>query len=169
MASKNHSGKKSNKTKNLRCSTRLLNEKFQYMSDEKKVIVRKLGFDGLMHIPPINLPHKLLKQLVYSFNVIRNKLDTRHGELFINPENIGAALGLNASGQNIKESIFKRVFIIYIQIVFLLPTTINKVSLIHMSPIFHLDNIKEWNWGSHVLEFIIKGIGDHHLKKKKIH
>ncbi|XP_020973229.1 uncharacterized protein LOC110269681 [Arachis ipaensis] len=49
----------------------------------------------------------------------------------------------------------------------LFPTTINKVSPIYMPPIFRVDNIRKWNWGGHVLEFIIKGISKHHLKKKK--
>ncbi|KAL4356293.1 hypothetical protein AHAS_Ahas09G0072200 [Arachis hypogaea] len=168
-------------TKDLRCSTRLLNEKFQHMSEEKKVIVRELGFDGLIHIPPMNLPHKLLKQLAYSFNVERNKLDTRYGKLTINLENKGATIALNASEKvNFKELseekkevfrrfqgktlknltdemmdisvdidedclIFKRFFILYIQMAFLLPTMINKVSPVHMPPILRLDNIREWN------------------------
>ncbi|RYQ96336.1 hypothetical protein Ahy_B08g092058 [Arachis hypogaea] len=105
MASKNPGEKKYNKTKDLRCSTRLLNEKFQHMSDEKKVIIWELGFDGLMHIPLMNLPHKLMKELAYSFNVVRNRLDTQHGELTINPENIGVALGLNASGDLFSEKV----------------------------------------------------------------
>ncbi|RYR46822.1 hypothetical protein Ahy_A07g032660 [Arachis hypogaea] len=177
------------KIKDLRCSTRLLNEKFQHMSEEKKAIVRELGFDGLMHIPPMYLPHKLLKELAYSFNVVRNRLDIQYSELTINPENIRAALGLNAfevfrrfqdkTLKNLTDEmmdigvdtdedrlIFKRIFIIYIQMAFLLPTMINKVSPVHMHPIFYLDNIREWNWGSHVLEFIIKGIREPHLKKK---
>ncbi|RYQ96337.1 hypothetical protein Ahy_B08g092059 [Arachis hypogaea] len=36
-----------------------------------------------------------------------------------------------------------------------------------MPLIFHLYNIREWNWGSHVLKFIIKGISEHHLKTEK--
>ncbi|RYR48238.1 hypothetical protein Ahy_A07g034245 isoform B [Arachis hypogaea] len=50
---------------------------------------------------------------------------------------------------------------------FFLPTTINKVSLVHLIQIFQLDNITECNWGSHVFNFIIKGITNHRLKKKK--
>ncbi|RYR30575.1 hypothetical protein Ahy_B01g055321 [Arachis hypogaea] len=53
-------------TKDLRCSTRLLNEKF-----------KKIRFGGLMHIPPMNVPHKLLKELANSFNLDKNKLDTK--------------------------------------------------------------------------------------------
>ncbi|RYR30576.1 hypothetical protein Ahy_B01g055322 [Arachis hypogaea] len=63
---------------------------------------------------------------------------------------------------------FKRIFILYIQMEFLLPTTINKVSPGHIAPIFRLNNITECNRGSHVLNFIIKGIRNYHLKKKKL-
>ncbi|RYR62078.1 hypothetical protein Ahy_A04g019416 [Arachis hypogaea] len=196
------------KTHDLRCSTRLLHDKFQNISDEKNAIVQELGFGGSMHIPPMNFPHKLLKGLAYSFNLIENTLDTRYGVLIINPKNIGAALGLNASGAlvpskfNFKEFTeddkevyrsfqgktlkqltdlmmeigvdgdedrlkFKRAFILYTQMSFLLPTTINKVSPVHMPPIFHMDTIREWNCGGHILNFFIKGISERILKKKK--
>ncbi|KAL4306745.1 hypothetical protein AHAS_Ahas16G0209000 [Arachis hypogaea] len=131
----------------------------------------------------MNVPHKLLKELAYSFDLIRNTLDTQYGVLSINQENIGASLDLNASGLlfpskvNYKEFIeedkavyrsfqgktlkqltdlmmeigvdgdedwlaFKRAFILYIQMSFLLPTTINKVSPIHMPPMFRVDTIR---------------------------
>ncbi|RYR40342.1 hypothetical protein Ahy_A09g046074 [Arachis hypogaea] len=64
--------------------------------------------------------------------------------------------------------IFKRIFILYIQMAFLFPTTINKVSPFHLAPIFQMDNITEGNWGIHVLDFIVKGISNYHLKKKKL-
>ncbi|KAL4357327.1 hypothetical protein AHAS_Ahas09G0175600 [Arachis hypogaea] len=62
---------------------------------------------------------------------------------------------------------FKRIFILYIQMAFLLPTTINKISPMQLAPIFKMDTITERNWGVHVLNFIIKGITDYNLKKKK--
>ncbi|RYQ83814.1 hypothetical protein Ahy_B10g102673 [Arachis hypogaea] len=62
---------------------------------------------------------------------------------------------------------FKRIFILYIQMAFLLPTTINKISPVHLAPIFEMDTITERNWGGHALSFIIKGITDYKLKKKK--
>ncbi|RYR40192.1 hypothetical protein Ahy_A09g045896 [Arachis hypogaea] len=201
MASKNHAAPKYNKTRDLRCSTRLLHDKFQNMSNEKKAIIQKLGFDGLMYIPPMNVPYKLLKELTYSFDLIRNTLDTWYNE------NIGAVLGLNASGllfpskvnfkelseednevyrsfqsktlKQLTDSLmeigvdgdedwlkFKRTFILYIQMSFLLPTTINKVSPFHMPSIFRVDTIREWNWSGHILDFLIKGINVHILKKK---
>ncbi|RYR36475.1 hypothetical protein Ahy_A09g041441 [Arachis hypogaea] len=160
-----------------------------------------------MHIPPINVLHKLLKELTYSFNLIRNTLDTSYGVLTINQKNIVAVLSLNASGAlflskvNFKEFIeenkevyrnfqgktlkqltdlitkigvdrdedqlmLKRAFIIYIQMLFLLPTTINKISPIHMPLIFHVDTIREWNWGGHIFDFLIKGISEHGIVKR---
>ncbi|RYQ92061.1 hypothetical protein Ahy_B09g098172 [Arachis hypogaea] len=63
---------------------------------------------------------------------------------------------------------FKRIFILYIQMAFLLPTTINKVSPVHRAPIFQMHKITDGNWGAHVLNFIIKGITNYRLKKKEI-
>ncbi|QHN99708.1 uncharacterized protein DS421_13g400150 [Arachis hypogaea] len=62
---------------------------------------------------------------------------------------------------------FKRIFILYIQMAFLLPTTINKILPVHLAPIFEMDTITERNWGGHVLSFIVKGITDYKEKKKK--
>ncbi|XP_020977962.1 uncharacterized protein LOC110271404 [Arachis ipaensis] len=42
---------------------------------------------------------------------------------------------------------FKRIFILYIQMAFLLPTTINKISPVHLATIFKMDGISERNWG----------------------
>ncbi|KAL4301203.1 hypothetical protein AHAS_Ahas17G0277400 [Arachis hypogaea] len=60
----------------------------------------------------------------------------------------------------------KSTFILYIQMFFLLPRTINKVYLVHLLPILHVDTIRQWNWGGHVLNFLIKGIREHTLHKK---
>ncbi|QHN81091.1 uncharacterized protein DS421_20g683900 [Arachis hypogaea] len=62
---------------------------------------------------------------------------------------------------------FKRIFILYIQMAFLPPSTIIKVSPVHIAPIFEMEKITEGNWGAHVLNFIIKGITNFRLKKKK--
>ncbi|RYR20436.1 hypothetical protein Ahy_B03g065552 [Arachis hypogaea] len=173
--------------KGLKCATRLLSKKFEKMSEPKKAIVRELGFGGLMHIPPMNVPHKLLKELANSFKLGKNTLETSYGSFKIKPKTIGDALGLNASGdlfpdkvsyKNLSEEnrlifrrfqgntlkqltdemmsisveseqdrlMFKRIFIIYIQMAFLLPSTITKVSLVHIAPIFEMEKITEGNW-----------------------
>ncbi|QHN85922.1 uncharacterized protein DS421_16g541540 [Arachis hypogaea] len=178
------------------------------MSEEKKAIVRDVGFGGLMHIPPMKVHHKLLKELANSFKAGKNTLKTSYGSFRVKPSTIGAALGLNASRDLFPEKVsykelskenkqifkrfqgktlksltdemmsigvgneqdrlmFKRIFVLYIQMAFLLPTTINKISPVHLAPIFKMDKIKEGNWGAHVLNFIIKDITNYNLKKKK--
>ncbi|QHO21306.1 uncharacterized protein DS421_11g345510 [Arachis hypogaea] len=143
------------------------------MSEEKKVIVRDLGFGGLMHIPPIMVHQKLLKKLANSFKLGKNTLETSYGSFRVKTSTIGAALGLNASGDLFPQKVsykelseenkhifrrfqgktlknltdemmsigvgneqdllmFKRIFILYIQMAFLLPTTINKISSVHL-------------------------------------
>ncbi|QHN87564.1 uncharacterized protein DS421_16g556210 [Arachis hypogaea] len=199
MAGRNQAGK--NQTKDLKRATHLLSEKFRNMSEEKKAIVRDLGFGGLVHIPPLRVHHQILKKLAKSFKLGENKLETGYGSFKVKQKTIEAALGINASvnykdlseddkqifrrfqGKTLKNLtdemmaigvdneqdrlMFKRIFILYIQMAFLLPTTINKISHVHLAPIFKMDTITERNWGAHVLNFIIKGITDYNLKKKK--
>ncbi|RYR80078.1 hypothetical protein Ahy_A01g004855 [Arachis hypogaea] len=127
-------------TKDLKCATRLLSENFEKMSESKKVIVRELSLGGFMHIPAMNVPHKLLKELANSFKLDKNTLETSYGSFKVKPKIIGATLGLNASenyflikfqsntlkkltddmmsiGVKNKQDrlMFKRIFILYIQ------------------------------------------------------
>ncbi|RYR21904.1 hypothetical protein Ahy_B03g067196 [Arachis hypogaea] len=158
-----------NQTKDLKCATHLLSDKFRNMTEEKKAIVRDLGYGGLMHIPPLRVDHQLLRELANNFKLGENKLKTGYGSFQITPKTIGDALGINATGNLFPEKVeykqlsdddkiiyrrfqgktlksltdemmeigvgseeerlmFKRIFILYIQMAFLLPTTINKIS-----------------------------------------
>ncbi|QHO20642.1 uncharacterized protein DS421_11g339760 [Arachis hypogaea] len=72
------------------------------MSEEKKAIVRDLGFGGLMHIPPLRVHHKLLKELANSFKLGKNTLEIGYGSFRVRPSTIGAALGLNASDNSLQ-------------------------------------------------------------------
>ncbi|RYR48727.1 hypothetical protein Ahy_A07g034804 [Arachis hypogaea] len=158
-----------NQTKDLKCATHLLSDKFRNMTEEKKAIVRDLGFGGLMHIPPLRVDHQLLRELANNFKFGENRLKTGYGSFQITPKTIGDALGINATrnlfpekveykqlsdddkiiyrrfqgktlksltdemmeigvGNEEERLMFKRIFILYIQMAFLLPTTINKIS-----------------------------------------
>ncbi|RYQ94740.1 hypothetical protein Ahy_B08g089674 [Arachis hypogaea] len=171
------------------------------MSEEKKTIVRDLGFGGLMHIPPLRVHHQVLRELANNFKLGKNRLKTGYGSFKITPKRIGDALGINATGDLFPQKVkykelseddkgifrrfqgktlksltdemmdigvgneqdrlmFKRIFILYIQMAFLLPTTINKISPMHLAPIFEMDTITERNWGGHVLSFIVKETTD---------
>ncbi|QHN78431.1 uncharacterized protein DS421_19g661310 [Arachis hypogaea] len=206
MAARNQPGR--NQTKDLKCATHLLSDKFRNMSEEKKTIVRDLGFGGLMHIPPLRVHHQMLRELANNFKLGENRLEIGYGSFKITPRKIGHALGINATGNLFPQKVdykklseddkvifrrfqgktlksltdemmdigvgneedrlmFKRIFILYIQMAFLLPTTINKISHVHLAPIFEMDSITERNWGGHVLTFIVKGITDYKEKKKK--
>ncbi|RYR75328.1 hypothetical protein Ahy_A02g009982 [Arachis hypogaea] len=162
--------------------------------------IRDLGFGGLMHIPPLRVHHKLLKELDNSFKLGKNTLETGYGSFRVKPSIIkdcawtqrisykelseeNKQIFKRFQGKTLKSLtdemmsigvgneqdrlMFKRIFILYIQMAFLLPTTINKISPVHLAPIFKMDKIKEDNWRAHVLNFIIKGITNYNLKKKK--
>ncbi|KAL4287757.1 hypothetical protein AHAS_Ahas19G0218100 [Arachis hypogaea] len=87
-------------TKDLKCATHLLSEKFRNMSEEKKTIVRDLGFGGLIHIPPLRVHHQLLRELANNFKLEENRLEIGYGSFKIRPKIIGDALGINASERN---------------------------------------------------------------------
>ncbi|RYR04212.1 hypothetical protein Ahy_B06g083833 [Arachis hypogaea] len=86
-----------NQTKDLKCATHLLSDKFRNMSEEKKTIVRDLGFGGLMHIPPLRVHHQVLRELANNFKLGENRLKTGYGSFKITPRKIGHALGINAT------------------------------------------------------------------------
>ncbi|RYR24743.1 hypothetical protein Ahy_B02g058267 [Arachis hypogaea] len=50
---------------------------------------------------------------------------------------------------------------------FLFPTTVSIASPIHKSPIFHVENIREWDWAKHVLNFLMKGVKNKRKGKKQ--
>ncbi|KAL4321738.1 hypothetical protein AHAS_Ahas14G0140500 [Arachis hypogaea] len=53
---------------------------------------------------------------------------------------------------------FKTTFIIFIQKCFLLPTTVSTVSPVHKPHALYVETVRQWNWASHVLSFLIKRI-----------
>ncbi|XP_052118554.1 uncharacterized protein LOC107492280 [Arachis duranensis] len=75
-----------NQTKDLKCATHLLSDKFRNMTEEKKAIVRDLGFGGLMHIPPLRVDHQLLRELANNFKLGENRLKTGYGSFQITPK-----------------------------------------------------------------------------------
>ncbi|KAL4314473.1 hypothetical protein AHAS_Ahas15G0088600 [Arachis hypogaea] len=61
---------------------------------------------------------------------------------------------------------FKRTFILLIQKCFLLPTTMSKISLVHMPAILDTENTRRQNWATHVLNFLIKRIKNNKNEEK---
>ncbi|RYR08917.1 hypothetical protein Ahy_B05g076797 [Arachis hypogaea] len=140
-----------------------------------------------MHIPPMNVPHKLLKELANSFKLGKNTLKTSYGSFKVKPKIIGAALSLNASGDLFPDKVSYKNLSEENKLIFrrfqgntlkkltddmmstdgVLVANYNKQSISRAAPIFEMKKITEGNWGAHVLNFIIKGKTNYHLKKKK--
>ncbi|RYR04530.1 hypothetical protein Ahy_B06g084288 [Arachis hypogaea] len=100
-----------NQTKDLKCATHLLSDKFRNMTEEKKAIVRDLGFGGLMHVPPLRVDHQLLRELANNFKLGENRLKTGYGSFQITPKTIGDALGINATGNLFPEKVeYKQLY-----------------------------------------------------------
>ncbi|QHO02640.1 uncharacterized protein DS421_13g425510 [Arachis hypogaea] len=167
-----------NQTKDLKCATHLLSDKFRNMAEEKKAIVRDLGFGGLMHVPPLRVDHQLLRELANNFKLGENKLKTGYGSFQITPKTIGDALGINATGNLFPEKVeYKQLYkqlsdddkIIYRRFQDGVPFANDDKQNIARAPRpnFKMDGISERNWGAHVLTFLIKGITDYQDKKKK--
>ncbi|XP_072070638.1 uncharacterized protein [Arachis hypogaea] len=62
---------------------------------------------------------------------------------------------------------FKSTFVVFMQKCFLLPTTVSVASPIHKPLMFHVDNIREWDWTKHVLNFLMKGVKNKRKGKKQ--
>ncbi|QHO25567.1 uncharacterized protein DS421_12g382140 [Arachis hypogaea] len=163
-----------NQTKDLKCATHLLSDKFRNMSEEKKVIVRDLGFGGLMHIPPLRVHHQLLRELANNFKLGKNRLETGYGSFKITPRKIGHALGINATGNLFPQKVeYKKLSeddkIIFRRFQDGVPfANDNKQNLVcPPGPNFSDGRHLRAKLGGHVLTFIVKGITDYKKKKKK--
>ncbi|KAL4349919.1 hypothetical protein AHAS_Ahas10G0090100 [Arachis hypogaea] len=161
-----------NQTKDLKCAIHLLNDKFRNMTEEKKAIggsptlkgagkqlqtweeqtedkiwffsnnPKKIG-DALGINATGNLfPEKVeYKKLSDDDKIIYRRFQ---GKTLKSLTDEMMEIGV---GNEEERLMFKRIFILYIQMAFLLPTTINKISPVHLSPIFKMDGISERNWG----------------------
>ncbi|KAL4374809.1 hypothetical protein AHAS_Ahas05G0218900 [Arachis hypogaea] len=67
------------------------------MNNDKKALVEELRFFAMTHIPALNVSHKLLKELTYSFDLYNSTLQTRYGVIEITLKKKRDSLGLNAS------------------------------------------------------------------------
>ncbi|RYR52021.1 hypothetical protein Ahy_A06g026949 [Arachis hypogaea] len=159
-----------NQTKDLKCATHLLSDKFRNMTEEKKAIVRDLGFGGLMHIPPLRVDHQLLRELANNFKLGENRLKTGYGSFQITPRKIGHALGINATGDLFPEKVeYKKLSdddkIIYRRFQ---GKTLKSLTdeMMEIGVGSEEERLIE-KLGGHVLTFMVKGITDYQEKKKK--
>ncbi|RYQ91600.1 hypothetical protein Ahy_B09g097553 [Arachis hypogaea] len=141
-----------------KCQTKAIATVYREMSQEKKDIVEEMRFGALANVPEMNVSNTLLKELLDRFDEEKGCLKTLQGKIYITPQKVAAALGItNGEGEENRKK-FKRTFVVFIKKCFLLPTTVSVASPIHKPPIFHVENIPEWDWAKHVLNFLMKGV-----------
>ncbi|RYQ97578.1 hypothetical protein Ahy_B08g093659 [Arachis hypogaea] len=146
-----------NKTHDCRCQTKAIATVFKNMSQEKRDIVKEMGFGASAHVPKMNISHALLRELIDCYDEYDGFLKTLQGKIYITPRKTRSVLDISVEGEENRQK-FKRNFIVFVQKCFLLPTTVSVASPIHKPPIFHVDNIREWDWEKHVLSFLRKEI-----------
>ncbi|QHN99380.1 uncharacterized protein DS421_13g397310 [Arachis hypogaea] len=175
-----------NKTHYCRCQTKAIAIATVYreMTQEKKDIMEEMGFGALANVPEMNgriyiTSRKVAAALgitngenLFPEKVDYNNLNPADKEIFNNVKNISLAiLARNVldmsveGGKNRKK--FKRTFVVFIQKCFLLPTTVSVASPIHKPLIFYVDNVREWDWAKHVLNFLMKGVENKRKGKKQ--
>ncbi|KAL4396171.1 hypothetical protein AHAS_Ahas01G0065200 [Arachis hypogaea] len=68
-----------------------------------------------------------------------------------------SVLDMSVEGEENRKK-FKSNFVVFVQKCFLLLTTVSTTSPIHKLSTLCVDNIQQWNWATHVLSFLRKGI-----------
>ncbi|MED6215493.1 hypothetical protein PIB30_114204, partial [Stylosanthes scabra] len=58
-----------------------------------------MGLGAFQHLPNDYINHKILNELVWSYDVFTNKISTGVGEFLITSEKVGHAFGLNYNGE----------------------------------------------------------------------
>ncbi|KAL4391191.1 hypothetical protein AHAS_Ahas03G0220400 [Arachis hypogaea] len=137
------------KTHDLICQTKAIARVFKAMSQEKKYIVEEMGFGALEQVPEMNISHSLLRELIACYDDYYGCLNTLHGKIYITPDKVAAARGIN----NRK--------------CFLLLTMVSMASPIHKTSALRVDNIRQWDWANHVLSFLREGIENRRKGKKQ--
>ncbi|MED6129954.1 hypothetical protein PIB30_113105, partial [Stylosanthes scabra] len=72
---------------------------YDRLSDEKKALIDEMGLGAFQHLPNFYINHKILIELVRSYDIFTNTISTSVGEFLITSEKIGHAFGLNCRGQ----------------------------------------------------------------------
>ncbi|KAL4344164.1 hypothetical protein AHAS_Ahas11G0151000 [Arachis hypogaea] len=121
------------------------------MGQEKKDIMEGMRFGGLAHVPEINVSNTLLIELLDRFDIERGRLKTLQGTINITPWKVAAVLGITNGDKKIFDSV-KNIFL----------ATLAR-NVLDMS----VDNLREWDWANHVLNFLMKGVENKREGKKQ--
>ncbi|MED6221160.1 hypothetical protein PIB30_051778 [Stylosanthes scabra] len=71
---------------------------YDRLSPEKKALVDEMGLGAFQHLPNFYINHKVLIELLRSYDIFTNTISTSVGEFLITSEKVGHAFGLNCRG-----------------------------------------------------------------------
>ncbi|QHN95849.1 uncharacterized protein DS421_18g613270 [Arachis hypogaea] len=94
-----------NKTHYCRCQTKAIATMYRKMSQEKKDIMKEMGFGALAHVPEMNVSNTLLIELLDRFDEERGCLKTLHGRIYITPRKVASALSITNGGNLFLEKV----------------------------------------------------------------
>ncbi|MED6220648.1 hypothetical protein PIB30_046853, partial [Stylosanthes scabra] len=86
------------KRSDSRCTPKKFREIYDDLSPEKKLLIGKIGLGAFQYLPKEYINHKILNELVRSYDLLSNKITTSVGEFVIKSEKVGYAFGLNHKG-----------------------------------------------------------------------
>ncbi|MED6176484.1 hypothetical protein PIB30_088605 [Stylosanthes scabra] len=87
------------KQSDSRCTPMKFRAIYDKLSDDKKALVDEMGLGAFQHLPNDYINHKILNELVWSYDVFTNKISRGVGEFLITSEKVGHAFGLNYNGE----------------------------------------------------------------------
>ncbi|MED6212985.1 hypothetical protein PIB30_088902 [Stylosanthes scabra] len=90
--------KRPDKRSDSRCTPLKFRKIYDRLSDEKKALIDEMGLGAFQHLPNFYINHKILIELVRSYDIFTNTISTSVGEFLITSEKIGHAFGLNCRG-----------------------------------------------------------------------
>ncbi|MED6164190.1 hypothetical protein PIB30_087301, partial [Stylosanthes scabra] len=80
--------KRPEKQSDSRCTPMKFRAVYDKLSDEKKDLVDEMGLGAFQHLPNDYINHKILNELVWSYDVFTNKISTGVGEFLITSEKV---------------------------------------------------------------------------------
>ncbi|MED6114010.1 hypothetical protein PIB30_076108 [Stylosanthes scabra] len=168
--------KRPDKRSDSRCTPLKFRKIYDILSPEKKALIDEMELEAFQHLPNFYINHKVLIELVRSYDIFTNTISTSVGEFLITFEKVGHAFGLNCRDLfekkqkgfedklNAEEKqaldLFKGKSLTFKS--FLLPTSSAYISPVHLPVIRDIDNTHDRNWVHHVNSFLINGIKEFH-------
>ncbi|KAF8732781.1 hypothetical protein HU200_015119 [Digitaria exilis] len=149
-----------------------------YFSDEQKAAVEKAGLGALLTLKQIKIQRELCKQIADCFDLETGEFIFRGIRIKITMKEVEHILGLPSQGEEIKEppkihlkdylmsnetygDDFIRNFVLYTIGFYLCPTLQPHVKSEYLGLIDNIENIKNLNWTSLVLNFLIASIREY--------